>query len=262
MKAVASLFLSLSFAFALTADLKETRTLSLPAENIELLEIDCGGGYLKIKGDKQSDEIKVKAEIYVNVVDMNDFKKIVKEQLQLKLSKDGNKAVLLANFGKSSSFFSGFLSSGVDKRINLFIEIPEPLNLLIDDGSGDIAINNAKGNISIDDGSGSIEVLSAGGKIKIDDGSGDIEVRNIGGDVYIDDRSGEILCDGIDGDCNIDDNSGNIIVKNVGSDVTIENGNGSIEIDTVNGDVIIKDNGSGRVVITGVKGRVYRHDEE
>ncbi len=262
MKTIIMLLISLSFALALTADLKKTRNLSLAAIDIDLLEIDCGSGFLKIQGNTKSDEIQVQAEVYVDVIDMNDFNKIVKEQLRLDLKKEGKKAVLEANFGDTRSLLSGFFSAGVNRRIDLTITLPERINLSIDDGSGNITIKDVKGNITLDDGSGSIELMHAGGKIKIDDGSGDVEARDIGGSIYIDDGSGDLLCDRVKGDCNIDDSSGDITILNVGGDVTIDDGSGAIEIDTVKGDVIIQDNGSGRVTITGVNGRVYRHDEE
>ncbi|HGY55754.1 MAG TPA: hypothetical protein ENK44_08640 [Caldithrix abyssi] len=262
MKSFFLILTTLSFAFAAAADLKETRLLTLSAENIDLLEIDCGAGFLKINGQKDANEIVVKAEIFIDVNDMDDFEEILKKNLRLELKQKGSKAVLEAGFDNDGSFFGALTSASVNKRIDLTIELPEHLNLSIDDGSGTMSIRNIKGNVAIDDGSGSIEVLDSGGKVKIDDGSGSIDLRHIGGSVDIDDGSGEIICDDIDGDCNIEDGSGDLTVMNVTGDVTIDDGSGSIEIDTVQGDVIIEDDGSGSVSITGVSGKIYRHDEE
>ena len=262
MKIFILLLTSLSLAFALTADLKETRELSLSTNGIDLLEIDCGAGFLKIKGDSQADRIEVKADVYIDVVDMKDFEKIAKEQLELELKKEGKKAVLTANFGDKNSLISGFFSSSINKRIDLIVTIPERLNLSVDDGAGHITIKDVQGNIVLDDGSGSIEIVHSGGKVEIDDGSGDVKVRDIGGSINIDDGSGDLLCEEVKGDCIIDDSSGDITIIKAGGDVTVDDGSGAIEIDSVKGDVIIKDKGSGRVTINGVEGNVYRHDEE
>ena len=262
MKIFIVLLTSLSLAFALTADLKETRELGLSTDGIDLLEIDCGAGFLKIKGDSQADRIEVKADVYIDVVDTKDFEKIAKEQLELELKKEGKKAVLTANFGDKSSLLSGFFSSSINKRIDLTVTIPQRLNLSVDDGSGYIMIKDVQGNIVLDDGSGSMVIVHSGGKVEIDDGSGDVEARDIGGSIIIDDGSGDLLCDKVEGDCIIDDGSGDITITNAGGEVTIDDGSGAIEIDSVKGDVIIKDKGSGRVTISGVKGNVYRHDKE
>jgi len=262
MKTLILLLASLSFALSLTADLKETRELSLATDGIDLLEIDCGSGFLKIEGQNKSNRIEVKADVYIDVVDMNDFNKIAEKQLELNLKKEGKKAVLVASFGNKNPLLSGFFSSSINKRIDLTVTLPEYLNLSVDDGAGHIIIKNLQGNIMLDDGSGSIKLMHSGGKVKIDDGSGDVEARDIGGSIYIDDGSGDLLCDTVEGDCVIDDSSGDIILMNVSGDVTVDDGSGTIRINTVKGDVIIKDKGSGRVNISNVDGNVYRHDEE
>ena len=262
MKPLFIILLLVSFAYSFTADLNKTRNLALDAAGINLLEIDCGAGFLKVKGNKDSQAIKVKAEIYIDVTDTKDFDEIIEKELRLELKQHGKKAKLEAGFEQTGPVLSRFFGSSISKRIDLTIEVPEYLSLAIDDGSGTIYIKNVNGDIMLDDGSGSVEIFNAGGKIKIDDGSGSLDLRHIGGSVYIEDGSGSILCDDIQGDCVIDDGSGDLTVMNVTGDVTIDDSSGSIEIDTVNGDVIIKDDGSGTVSISGVTGKVYRHDEE
>ena len=58
--------LLIMFVFPLAVSAKnygETRELSLSSEGISSMEIDCGAGFLKLKGVEGLDEIKVKADI-------------------------------------------------------------------------------------------------------------------------------------------------------------------------------------------------------
>lgn len=226
------------------ADFSETRHLKLDAKGISVLEIDCEAGILDIRGFSNTDQIEVKAEIYIEA-DREQINKIIKENLELTLEQKGSRAILKSGFEmKDNSFWDSLKNlGGISKRIDLKVKLPAEMDLLIDDGSGAIEIQDISGRIEIDDGSGDMEIKNITGSVKIDDGSGTCLLRDIKGDVYV------------------DDGSGTLIIENIGSNVTVDDGSGGIEIDGVRGDVTIEDAGSGGLSIRNVDGRIRNYDD-
>ncbi|MEJ2049266.1 MAG: hypothetical protein P8Y60_05370 [Calditrichota bacterium] len=222
---------------------QETKNLSLPAENISHLKIDCGAGFLKVQGDPNLTEIQVTAEIELRNVDRDKAPKILDKYLDLSLKKHGSRAILISDFDHSGSFFSALFGDHPQITIDLTVKVPQKLGINIDDGSGFIEVSQTNGDLEIDDGSGDLTIRNAVGDIEIDDGSGGILIKDITGKVEIDDGSGEINISGIKGDVRVDDGSGSII------------------IDDVDGNVIIEDDGSGGVHIANVTGKVIRRDQ-
>ncbi len=221
--------ISIAFAF------EKTERMSLSAEGIDKLVIDCGSGFLYITGEESLKSIEVEAEIVVKGKSEKDIEDYVENYVKLELKKQGNKAVL------ASMFKNQFPRINFRTRvINLTVRVPKNMGLEVDDGSGEVKIEHIDGNLQIDDGSGEIEVRDILGDVDIDDGSGTIDVRNVTGNV------------------SIDDGSGTIKVSDIGKNVKVSDGSGSIYIDGVVGDVIIKDDGSGGVSIKNVSGRVIK----
>lgn len=256
------LFVIIIFSYSLmAADFEETRKFTLDAEDISKLFVDCGAGYLIIKGDKDLSEIRVKAEIEMDDIDPGDAERIIDRYMELYLKERGNRAELISRVERTGSFFSNLLNGFGNIRINLTVDVPEKIDIDIDDGSGYIKIKNINGDVYIDDGSDYIEVESIKGRVGIDDGSGDINVNDVEGDVEIDDGSGEMDIRNVLGDVNVDDGSGRITVVEVDGSVRVDDGSGSINIESVEEDVIIEDDGSGSVNIRDIAGNVYRYDE-
>jgi hypothetical protein len=223
------LFLSACMAFSYQ-DVKE---LSLSAQGIETLEINCGSGFLKVTGYEGRNKIEVEAEIEVERRRESDAEEFIRKYVKLSLEKKGSRAVLISNFKDFPKFFS--LGNTV---INLTVSIPRNLDLDINDGSGSIRVENIVGDVSVDDGSGSMEIENVEGSVRIDDGSGTIEVDDVRGDV------------------DVDDGSGSIYIRNIGGSVTVRDGSGSITINGVEKDVFIPSEGSGSLSISKVKGKV------
>ena len=234
---------------------EESRDLTLPAAGISLLDIDCGAGFLKVRGVEGLDNIEVEAEIEITRMSDRKAQDFVKKKLDLTLKKRGSRAYLVSQF---KSYVS-VLSIG-SKLINLTVRIPKEMELVIDDGSGETEIDNITGDIELDDGSGEIIIQDVTGNLEIDDSSGELTIENIRGHVRIDDSSGDLILEDIQGEITIDDGSGSIRVRDCLGDVTISDGSGSIRINNIEKDVIIKRAGSGGVSINNVKGRVIRQD--
>lgn len=237
MKRKAILFAAIFLTGSLAFSAQETKTLSLAAEGITQLEIDSGAGFLKVQGVEGLKAIEVKAEILARGVDEKDMKKFIEDHIKLTLENKGGRAVLVSEV-KERLFFSFH-----DVQIDLTVNIPEKMDLNVDDGSGRIEISSIAGNLNIEDGSGGIQVEDIQGDVEINDGSGEIEVKEITGNV------------------SIEDGSGSMTVLNVGGNVTVDDGSGSIDVDGVGKDLILKDTGSGSVNHRNVKGRVIEPND-
>ena len=213
----------------------ESRDLVLPAGDVDILEINAGAGSILINGIPDATDISVKAIIRVPDDDADDARERINEDLVLSLEKKRSKAQLEAYFDQ------GAWGTGDSAAVDLQINIPQGLNLFVDDGSGSITIEDVGGDVGIDDGSGSIEIIGAA-NVAVDDGSGSIRIANVSGDVEVEDGSGDIK------------------IRRVAGTVTIDDGSGGIDVKDVEEDLEIVDAGSGSVRIAAIRGTVTRDD--
>lgn len=224
-----------SLTYAAWNGYTETRDLTLPAGDVDVLEIDAGAGSIQVIGAADSDTIAVKATIRVPDDDAEDAQEIIASDLVLKLEKRRSTAVLDAYFDHSS--WSYRESAAVD----LEVSIPTGLEIFVDDGSGSIVIRDVQSDVGIDDGSGSIEISGAL-SVVVDDGSGPIRIANVIGDIEVEDGSGDIK------------------IRKVGGSVTIDDGSGGIDVRDVDQDLEIVDDGSGSVKLADIRGTVTHDD--
>lgn len=229
----------------------EVRNLQLDAAGLSGMFIDAGAGAMVVTGVEGSDEVVVVATIIVDTNDADDGAKFIEKRLRLSLERDGERAELSAGFSPG-------LGWGDDAVIDLDVRMPAQLALVIDDGSGPIAVDGVSSAVRIDDGSGPIE-LGNSGDVDIDDGSGSIRLEDIGA-VKIDDGSGSITIIGAAGDVYVEDGSGTIEIRGVAGSVTVDDGSGDIDIDDVERDLIIEEEGSGALRYSNVRGTVRQDD--
>jgi DUF4097 and DUF4098 domain-containing protein YvlB len=148
-------------------------------------------------------------------------------------------------------------------RLDVIIEVPENMVAQIDDGSGDVEVAGIAA-LNLTDGSGEIVLQDVRGDVEVEDGSGEITVSNVQGNVRIHDGSGEIDLHDVMGSVIISDGSGEITATRIGRDVTISDSSGNIEVDEVGGSFTVRDDSSGDVDYRRVKGqvRVPRNNDE
>jgi hypothetical protein len=212
---------------------KEVR-LALDNDAIKRLNIDVGAGDLRVMGKKGQTDITVIAKVYGEELNDDDY--------VLSLERDGNKAVLIAHFNDNTYN---------NERIDVEVNMPPSLALLVDDRSGDLTIESVNNGLTLNDRSGDIELNNIAGLIKIEDRSGDLFGKSLRGDVLINDRSGEIELKDVVGDVDIDDSSGDIRVKNVSGIVTVEDSSGDINVNGA-GDFKLKNDGSGDINLKNI----------
>jgi|CXWL01.1.fsa_nt_gi hypothetical protein len=160
-------------------------------------------------------------------------------------------------------------------RMDLTVELPTDLplevddgsgdtwiksvhSLVIEDGSGDLALADLLGNVRVEDGSGSVEILGVDGDIEIEDGSGEIEITGVKGEVVLEDGSGGVSIRQVGGSVDIrEDGSGNLTIVGISHNVRIRvDGSGDIEVQEVSGNVDVEDDGSGAISTEAVAGQV------
>ena len=234
-KTIVFLVLCVVLAGAVSA-FETTKTLNLAAQSILRLDIRAGAGSLTVTGREGLAAIEVRAEVVAPEVRDKDMEEYIRDRVELTLEKRGDIAVLVGRIRDNGRLFH----FGENARIDLTVTIPKTMALDIDDGSGDMVVEDLAAALRIEDGSGSIRVVRVAGNVRIDDGSGGLEVSDVTGDVTIDDGSGEVR------------------VRRVGGTVTLDDGSGGIDIEDVEKDVRLINTGSGGVDVSGVKGQVIR----
>jgi hypothetical protein len=249
MKSKIILIIVLLPAIVFAETYRETRRLELPADGLQELGVRCGAGELILKGVEGAGSIQVVAEIEANGADKAEFELLAEKIVRLELNRQYSRALLIGRAANPPL-------TGIDARIHLRIQLPAEMNVRIVDGSGSLEIANIIGNLWIDDESGAIKAENITGRVRIEDGSGDIEIQEIQGRLDITDGSGEIVIQHVTGDVTIKDGSGGIEISDIGGSVTISDGSGSVDIYRVSKNVFIREMGSGRIDIDGVKGKV------
>lgn len=228
---IAMIMFLASYSSATAGDYTEVRNLNVSASDLEQLVVVAGAGTLDVTGVDGLSSIEVKATIVVPDSDADDGRKVIAKDLTLSLDRNGDAAVLTAEF---EGRFWGF---GANARVDLEVRAPASFELKIDDGSGSLDVRNFAGKVRIDDGSGSIDVHNVG-DLLIDDGSGSIDVGGATGDVYVNDGSGSITIEAVGGSVTIDDGSGGIRVSNVAKDLIIlGDGSGGVSYSDVRGTI-------------------------
>ena len=244
--------ISLISVSAISGDnFKFDRSLTMSTDRLSAVEFDLGAGSLDIVGTT-GDQIKINATIESD--DYRDMENLVddfEEKMLFSIDRQSGYAVVYAksknnlNWGKSKNIM-----------IHLEVEVPRGMDLVIDDGSGSISIENMAGELKIDDGSGSIALRDIGNHVQIEDGSGSITIADVNGDLNIDDNSGKVEIKNVTGSIDIEDGSGSILAKDVGGDFRVDDGSGDIVVNTLAGEFHLTDDGSGSIRVNGKRWNV------
>ena len=217
------------------ADYTESRELVQETDGDTTLNIDAGAGTLNVSGSNSVDVILVEAVIVVDGVSDKKARKLVEERVRLEMVRSGDTVRLVSDID------DGGWSWNQQLRIDLEIQIPDSMNLVVDDGSGSIVVRDVLGDVAIDDGSGSVDIFNVG-SLYLDDGSGSIDVRGVRGDVEVDDGSGGLDISDVGGSVRIDDGSGSIDVRSVVADlIIISDGSGGVNYSDIGGVVELDD---------------------
>jgi len=141
-------------------------------------------------------------------------------------------------------------------RLDFDVVVPDTIPLHIEDGPGEMTIENV-GPSEVTDGSGDLTIRNVGGNLSVHDGSGDMTIENVTGNVRIVDGSGGIAVHNADSVEIVDDSSGWVTIRNIKHDVVIGNkGSGSVKVSDVGGNFRVGHKGSGSMTWERVAGKV------
>ncbi len=234
---------------------RDTRDLSVSAEDVDEFVVDVGAGSLEIRGLDDATEITVTGQIWLqdHPSDLEAVKPVVDRHVEIDLVTRGDRARLT-----TSTSDPGFGYSL--PHVDLVVTMPARLALDIRDRSGFIVVENVNADLKLRDDSGSINVSDVDGDVEIDDKSGSITVTNAAKSLNIEDSSGSIDVESVGADLVIDDGSGSIRVRDVRGNVTISDGSGSINVARIGQDLLVLESGSGSLSYGDVEGNVSVDD--
>lgn len=227
-------------------NMKFERSLELSSDRLSAVEFDLGAGSLDIVGTT-GNQIRINAIIESDEFrQMSDLVDAFENNMLFSIERKSEYAMVYAkakdklNWGRSKNIM-----------IHLQVQLPRGLDLIIDDGSGPISIENIDGELSIDDGSGPITLRDIGNHVSIDDGSGPIKITDVNGDLSIEDGSGPVDMKNITGKVDIEDGSGSILAEDIGGDFKVDDGSGDIVVKSLAGAFKLVDDGSGSIRVNG-----------
>lgn len=232
-------------------DYTSPRNADVPVAGARSIRIEAAAGILKVEGRQGLDQVHVRGTAKSDRKSRLDGIKLIAERR-------GDEIFIKADMPDDHDGYFGRNGNDWDNiALDLVIEVPTSLPLDVDDGSGEAEFNNT-GAIELEDGSGEIRVKGAHGDVRISDGSGSIIIEGVQGSVRVSDGSGEIRGRDVTGNFVVEeDGSGNIDVSSVGGTMRVESdGSGNIDVDRVTGDFVVDHDGSGSIRYDTVKGSV------
>ena len=148
---------------------------------------------------------------------------------------------------------SGIFSSA---KLDFDVTVPDNIALRVEDGSGDLTIDNVAASTSPTAAATSPSATSSATS-SVHDGSGDMNIDNVSGNVRISDGSGDIDVNGA-GSVEIGERrQRRADIRNVKHDVHIGNkGSGSVDVSDVGGNFRVGNKGGGSIDWTRVAGQV------
>ena len=215
----------------------------LSASESERLRLRAGSGSLVVEGRAGASAVTVTA-----MACASDERMLA--EMEVVLGRGGSTVDLDTRYPDNAWRRNGYA------RIDLRVEVPLGMDAEVEDGSGSATLSGL-GDLTVEDGSGELYVEDIRGSVDIDDGSGDLEIRDVRGDVFVADGSGSMDIVGVIGSVTVEDGSGDIEIRDVGQDVmAYEIGSGTIRVAGVEGNFTVRDGRNERISYSGVLGVV------
>ncbi len=235
---VAAVFVALALLLASGSSAVTVREqhFSLPTNGLKTLRIKADDGKLIVTGIKGITEVRVHATIRLRPsLSDQEFSDFLDDWIHLALDRHGRSAEL-------ESTISAMSIADYHPRIDLVVELPRELDLVVIDGQGVLEISGLHGEVEINDGSGKLYLKNIHGDVTIIDEAGSMEISQITGDVQIQDRTGSVSAQEIDGTVFLNKRSGRVSIDGLSGDLVIESiMRGELEILNHAGNIIRPD---------------------
>jgi hypothetical protein len=251
--AAASLALALGAALPACLAAQEhtsPRDAVVDARGATRVRVDARAGSLRIEGRAGLREVRIRG-----VARASDRKYL--DAMRLTADRSGGEVRVAVEIPEVRAVFGR-----VQRVLDLVIEVPEGMAMDVEDSSGETVVRRV-GALRLRDSSGELTIEDVRGDLDVTDSSGGITISQVAGGVRVSDSSGELSIRGVRRDVVVDeDSSGEIDVRDVRGDVLVrEDGSGGIRVDGVGGNFTVRDDGGGGVRVGRVAGtvRLPRH---
>jgi hypothetical protein len=220
------------------------RSAQTNASGATLLDLRADAGSLQVIGRPGLTEVRVRARACAS-------SQALLEQLRVTANRSGSVvAVETAEIERDWDWSEEYA------RLDLVVEVPGGIAARMRDGSGEASVRGV-GELDIEDGSGELRIEDVAGALNVDDGSGELSIRNVRGNVEILDGSGEIDVFDVTGSVTVRDGSGTIRVDRIGGSLRVlDDGSGQVEANGVGGDLEVRAGRFERIHYADVRGSV------
>lgn len=220
------------------------RTATLPAAGADVARILARAGSLRIEGKAGLREVRARGRVCAST-------RGYMEATRLVTRREGGQLHLEVTTPEMTGI--GHMYA----RMDLVIEVPESLALDVKDSSGNAEIRHVA-TLRLDDSSGELEIQDVRGELSVTDSSGEVRIDGVRGDVWLSDSSGDLYVRNVAGNVLVEqDSSGDIDVRNVTGTVAVRrDSSGDIQVSSVRGDFTVARDGSGSIRYDEVGGRV------
>ncbi len=227
---------------------EEEIEVTLELSNTQLLEVLAGAGDLEIRGQSGGTLAVATGRVCASRAEWLAEAEIVTEE--------GPEATIAVSLPDVDSGWS--ISGNRYVYMDLVVEVPDTVPLKVQDSSGDLRIVGTA-SVNVRDSSGDIELEDVKGDIVLNDSSGDIDLLDISGNVtVVQDSSGDVYGRDILGMVLVErDSSGDIRFEDVRDDFVVErDSSGDIVARSVGGDFRVLRDSSGGISHRNVSGAV------
>lgn len=235
---------------------RETRELTLPAEELDSIEITAGPGSLDITPVDNADEIILYAEVETGVSEESSAKERMKKELLLTLKRKGNRGVL------ESGFYGVFSFLGIHqgRAVHLDLRVPRGIEVIAVNEDGEVHLADLHNPVRLRNKGGNVFVDGLKGPLRIENKKGDLSLTSINGDITVLNEGGDLSVKDIQGEMKISDKGGNIKAVFVKGNITIEDTKGDIFVEELKGDLDISGAGKGDCVYINVVGNIQQNE--
>ena len=226
-------------------DYTAPRNATVPASNARRIEVIARAGTLRIDGQRGANEVTVRGTARASSRRALDAVRLIAEER-------GGTIRIEADIPENRDW-----NDDDRQSLDLTIQVPRDLPIVVEDGSGDLEIQNV-GPLVLSDGSGDATIAHVGGNLRVKDGSGALHIADVNGDVDVTDGSGELEIRDVRGGVEIEGKgSGFLRITSVDQSVHIRaKGSGSVEANHIGGDFVVERKASGDIDYADVKGKV------
>jgi len=224
------------------------RYAAAPTAGIERIRIEAGAGSLQISGE--SDAVQVMARGRA----CSESEELL-AATDIEIRREGTLLIVTTVLPEPVEARGMFTSRTAYATLDLTVDVPDRIDLEVEDSSGDLEIESV-GSLDLADSSGDIRIRTVDGNLALTDSSGNIDVRGVRGDVTLTDSSGDVDLEEVAGDVTVPvDSSGDLEIRDVEGSVWIETDtSGDIDIADVRDDVRIDVDSSGSIDVDRVGG--------